>query len=196
MSLICHRSTPLPQDESVSLSLEWLNTGRCELNRGQAKLDATASSRGHLTSESRPFTTTMPARIQAGGWTTRCLEENPLRRVGRETEAGSALRRSFLSIWSEILRSVRRRDRANSKRAMQPPSRRNLAKSLRILSVRGAYLELGPGVDLAVRKECVGRGLAMWIAWVARQVVWCGIRLNFATAPKWILVTTAPSVEA
>ena len=26
-----------------------------------------------------------------------------------------------------------------------------------------------PGVEMAVRKECVGRGLAMWIAWVAAE---------------------------
>ncbi len=54
---------------------------------------------------------------------SRCLEENLLRHFGRETEASSALRRGFLSIWSEILRRVRRSNFANSPRTMQPTSR-------------------------------------------------------------------------
>ena len=37
--------------------------------------------------------------------------------------------------------------------------------ALRILSPEA-------GVDWAVRKECVGRGLAMWIAWVAAGCRW------------------------
>ena len=42
-------------------------------------------------------------------------------------------------------------------------------------------LRFGPGVEMAVRKECVGRGLAMWIAWVAAG---CRQRVGREICPK------------
>ena len=58
------------------------------------------------------------------GGTGFTYEVDPLRRIGQETEASSTLRRSFLPIWSEILRRVRRTDFANSRWSMQPLSRK------------------------------------------------------------------------
>ena len=50
----------------------------------------------------------------------------PLRRTGKETEASSTLRRSFLPIWSEILRSVLGSDFATARSPMQPNARREM----------------------------------------------------------------------
>ena len=42
-----------------------------------------------------------------------------------------------------------------------------LSKRLGFFPYAERMLGVGAGVVMAVRKECVGRGLAMWIAWVA-----------------------------
>ena len=64
------------------------------------------------------------AIITARSWINTAKEANPLRRFGQHTEAGLVLRRSFASIWSEILRRVYRNNFLNSRRAMQPPALR------------------------------------------------------------------------
>jgi hypothetical protein len=68
--------------------------------------------------ESEPFGKTVPASFRQR-LTNFTHEASLRRRCDQGTAAVSALRRSFRSIWSEILRSVRRCDFTNSLRTMQ-----------------------------------------------------------------------------
>jgi hypothetical protein len=94
--------------------------------------------------ESEPFGKNRSRQLSAQRLTNFTHEASLLRRCDQGTAAGSALRRSFLSIWSEILRRVRRSDQANSRRSMQPTRvRRPNAEA-----VKGQFRALAASDDL------------------------------------------------
>jgi hypothetical protein len=71
-------------------------------------------------------------------------EGKSLRNIGDDTDADWPLGRSFPSIWSEILRRLRRNDQANSRWSMQP----HAGTAAERLIVKGQYCTRGT--------QCVG----------------------------------------
>ena len=82
--------------------------------------------------------------LSRGCWTSHRHEAELLGRVGCDTDADWRRRCTFPSVWSEVLRRLRRRNRANSAKSMQPRRIRDKIPE----SIKGRNRTLGVSDDL------------------------------------------------